>query len=102
MKTYKTHTEYNYWFYNIIKQFTEDKRTDILMYGLNMMEEQIREDNGYSKEQTLWFRLFDDDTGANDAQSIVSDYNSTKENREYLLENLWQCLTNASVKLYFS
>ena len=99
MKTDK-HIGYNWRFYKIIKQFTEDERLDILTACLNDLEEDIKERFGYSEEKTMWFRLFPGDTLVTDIHSIISDYNSSERN--FLLRSLRQCYRNAEVEIKFS
>jgi len=99
MKTDK-HIGYNWRFYKIIKQFTEDERLDILTTCLNDLEKDIGERFGYSEEKTMWFRLFPGDTLVTDIHSIISDYNSSERN--FLLRSLRQCYRNAEVEILMS
>ena len=94
------HIGYNWRFYKIIKQFTEDERLDILTTCMNDLESDIRERLGYSEEKTMWFRLFPGDTLVTDLDSIKSDYNSV--NKPWLLRSLRQCVRDASVQIKFS
>ena len=100
-------TEYNWSALTILNDYSNDFDLAKLESSLFKLEEKIRKSKFPHLDENcgLWFRFFDDDNECTTIINIISSLKGSKENKEYINENIKGVLTldvTKEIQIYFS
>lgn len=71
-----------------------------LILSLMNIENQLKRKRKLTNKE-LWFKFFNDDTGATTIYDLQRDLNNPT-NRDYTIENIKHAIENKSLQVYFS
>jgi hypothetical protein len=100
----KNHIEYVNGVITMFKLFRYNRITIIeLIRYLELINSTIQSKYKYSKDKSIWFRFFNNDTTVTTPNDIINQLQSTQSNREHCLECIDIAIANPKeFKIYFS